>query len=274
MNDPQSAPPLSDATVPAATSLLSRLTNVFAAPGEVFDEVKSRPPKAFDWLGPLLLSCLAGVVFACVVFSQDRLLRPIIEAQEQAIQKQIDAGKMSKQQGQQAIDMIEKIMNPTLMKIFGSVGAVTGGFAISFLTALAVWLIGTKRFKGQFTYLQALEMTCLAGMINVLGTLVMMLLAVAMGHLNATPGPALFVQTFDEANRVHRLLAQCNVMTIWYVAVMALGLARLSGVRWGRAAAWAFGIWAVVVVLVVLPGWGAGQPPLGSGQMQPTPVAD
>ena len=38
MNEPQSPPPLSEPAAPA-TSLVSRMTNVFAAPGEVFDEV-------------------------------------------------------------------------------------------------------------------------------------------------------------------------------------------------------------------------------------------
>ena len=255
MNEPQSPPPFADTSVPA-TSLTARLMNVFAAPGDVFEEITTRQPVASDWLLPLLVSCLAGVVFIWVVFSQENILRPIREAQEQAIQKQVDAGNMSKEQGQKAIDLIAKIMNPTLIKLLSSVSVVTGGFGITFLTALVVWLLGTKGFKGQFSYLQAVEMTCLAGMISALGAIVAMLLAVAMGNLAMTPGPALFLHTFDQTNRVHRLLSQLNVMTLWYVAVMALGLSRLSRVSWGRAALWAFGIWAAVVALVVLPGWG------------------
>src|SRR5882757_5484953 len=97
MNEPQTPPPFADTSV-AVTSLTARLLNVFAAPGDVFEEIKARQPVASDWLLPLLVSCLAGVVFIWVVFSQENILRPIREAQEQAIQKQIDAGNMSKEQ--------------------------------------------------------------------------------------------------------------------------------------------------------------------------------
>jgi hypothetical protein len=255
MSEPQSPPPLAEPAAPA-TSLVARMTNVFVAPGEVFDEVKSRPPRAFYWLGPLLISILTAVVFVWVVFSQEKLLRSVREPQEKAIQKQVDAGKMSQAQAQKAIDMMEKFMSPMLMKIIGTGGAVMGGFGMTFLMAVVVWLVGTKRFHGEFSIMQAVEMTCLAGMISALGTIVAMLLAVATGSMMATPGPVLLVKAFDEANRVHRLLSQLNVMTLWHVAVMALGLSRLSGVSWGRAAAWAFGIWALIVALAVLPGWG------------------
>ncbi len=232
------------------------MLNVFATPGDVFEEVKAGKPSTANWLVPLLLSCLAAVIFVCVVFSQETILRPMREAQEKSVQKQIDAGRMSKEQGQQTIDAMEKFISPAFLKIAGSIGAVLSSFALLFLIALVIWLLGTKGLKGQFSYLQAVEMTSLAGMINVLGVMIAMLLAVAMGSLAMTPGPALLIHDFDPASRLHRLLGQLNITVLWYVGVLALGLAKLSGVSFARAAWWAFGIWAAIVALAVLPGWG------------------
>ena len=65
-----------------------------------------------------------------------------------------------------------------------------------------------------------------------------------LGNLYAAPGLMLLVKDFDPQNTVHALLAIVNVMTFWVLAVRAIGLARLSGASFAKAAAWVFGIWA------------------------------
>jgi VIT1/CCC1 family predicted Fe2+/Mn2+ transporter len=62
---------------------------------------------------------------------------------------------------------------------------------------------------------------------------------------------ALAVKDFDAQNPVHGLLAAVNVMTFWLLAVRSIGLARLSGASFGKAAAWMFGIWAAFTALMV-----------------------
>jgi hypothetical protein len=77
-----------------------------------------------------------------------------------------------------------------------------------------------------------------------------------MGNMAMTPGPVLLVHEFNPANKLHVLLSQINLVMLWYLAVLALGLARLSRVSFSKAAAWLFCIWAGFVALAVLPGWG------------------
>jgi len=83
-----------------------------------------------------------------------------------------------------------------------------------------------------------------------------MLLAVMMGNMAMTPGPVLLVHEFDPANKLHAFLAQLNVFMLWYIALLSLGLAKVSRVAFGKAACWLFGVWAVLVAAMVLPGWG------------------
>jgi len=232
-----------------SSSLIGRLVNVFAAPGEVFEELKTGKPIVANWLVPLLLACLTGVIYSFVVFSQDNILHSMREAQEQQLQKQVDAGKMTKQQADQALEMMQRFGGPTIMKVFGSIGAVVVNVVMLFLGALVIWLLGRWCFKSHFSYMQSLETTGLAGMINVLGGIVMMLLAVMMGSMAMTPGPVLLLHEFDPANKVHKLLGQLNLITLWYIAVLALGLSKLSRVSYGKAAVWLFGIWAALVAI-------------------------
>jgi hypothetical protein len=92
--------------------------------------------------------------------------------------------------------------------------------------------------------MKAVEVVGLANMIGVLDVIVRTLLIVGMGNLYAAPSLGLLVKDFDPQNPVHSLLAVVNVMTFWLLAVRAIGLARLSGASFAKAALWVFGIWA------------------------------
>jgi len=239
-----------------ASSLGGRLVNMFAAPGDVFEEIRTSKPSTANWLVPFLLACLVGVSYAFAVFSQESILQSMREAQEKAMQQRVDAGKMTRQQADQALSVTEQFMGPTMMKVFGSVGAVVANCVMLFLVALIIWLLGRWAFKERFSYLKAMEVAGLAGTINILGGIVAMLLAVVMGNMAMTPGPVLLVHEFDPANKLHVFLAQLNVFMFWYIALLSLGLAKLCRVAYGKAAIWLFGIWAVLVAVMVLPGWG------------------
>ena len=67
------------------SSLISRLLNIYAAPGDVFDEIRTSKPSTANWLVPLLLTCLVGVIYSFAVFSQENILHSMREAQEKAM---------------------------------------------------------------------------------------------------------------------------------------------------------------------------------------------
>src|SRR5438477_3139453 len=190
-----------------ASSLTGRLLNVYAAPGDVFDEIRKSAPSTANWLVPLLLACLVGVSYAFVVFSQESILQSLRDAQDKAMQKQVEAGKLTQQQADQRLEIAQQFMGPTMMKVFGSVGAVVANCVMLFLVALVTWLLGRWAFKVRFPYLKALEVAGLAGTINLLGGIVAMLLAVVMGNMAMTPGPVLLVHEFNPANKLHGFLA-------------------------------------------------------------------
>jgi len=239
-----------------ASSLAGRLLNVFAAPGDVFDEIKTSTPSTANWLVALLLTCLVGIGYVFAVFSQESILQSMRETQENAMQKQVDAGKLTQQQADQRLELAQQFAGPTMIKVFGSVGVVVVNLVMLFFVALVVWLVGKLVFNGGFSYLKAMEVAGLAGTINILGGIVAMLLAVVMGNMAMTPGPVLLVHEFDPANKLHVFLGQLNVFMLWYIALLSLGLAKLGRVAYGRAAFWLFGVWAVLVAAMVLPGWG------------------
>lgn len=224
-------------------SLGGRLSNVFATPGEVFEAVKTAKDCAANWLVPALILVLVSWAAAVVIFSQDSIKHQLSEITDQAIQKQVEKSRMSEQQAEQARAMGEKWAGISA-KIGAALVPVLAGFLTPFVWGLFIWLVGVKVFKGSFSYTKAVEVVGLGNMIAVLDVIVKTLLIVGLGNLYASPSLVLLVKDFDPQNTVHSLLTIVNVMTFWLLAVRAVGLARLSGASFAKAALWVFGIWA------------------------------
>ena len=230
--------------------------NVFAAPGEVFDEIKTSKPSTANWLVPVLCSCLVGVIYVMIIFSQPTVQQQLREQQAKKFEQMVKEGKMKAEDAEQAKAKLEA-MGPTLTKIFGSAGAIVASFVWLLLLAGVLKLAGRVLFKAAFPYQKALEAAGLASMITILSAVINMLLVVAMGNMFVTPGPALFVRDFDPANKTHLILSSVNVMTLWYVGVLAIGLARLSAVSFGKAALWLYGLWLVLRAVMIFAGLAA-----------------
>jgi hypothetical protein len=228
---------------PSSSSLASRLMNIFVAPGEVFDEVKAGPPKAVNWVVPLLLAMIVGVVYTFVVFSQPGIMQKMKDANDKKFQQMVGQGKLTRKQADEMQAKVEQFMTPLFFKITGSFAAVFINAALLFLTSAILWLLGRFLFKSEMTYAQSLQANGLATMINVLGGIIAMLLAVIYGNLSITPGPVLLVGHFDAANKLHLVLSALNIFSLWYVAVLAVALTRLSRASFLKAVLWLYGIW-------------------------------
>ena len=227
---------------PTTTSLAGRLLNIFAAPGEVFNEIKAAPPRTANWLTPALLLIVLSWVSAFLIFSQPAVQQQISDISNKAIDRQIEKGKLTAAQADQARTMAEKYGSLSY-KIGAAVVPVLVAFATPFWGGLILWLVGSIALKAPFPYLKAVEIAGLANMIMTLDVIVRTSLVLITGNLFSTLSLALLVKDFDPQNTAHTLLAAVNIMTFWLLAVRSIGLARLTGASVGKAAVWVFGIW-------------------------------
>src|ERR1039458_2657347 len=149
------------------SSLTDRLTNVIAAPAEVFAEIKTAPVRASNWLVPLILACIATAVYISVAFSQPPILRGLQEQRGKAVQKRVAAGKMTQAEADQAAAMAGQFMTPAIMKIFGAGGAVLGSAAGLFLMGAAIWLALKCCTAARLDYMKVVEICGLALVVDV-----------------------------------------------------------------------------------------------------------
>ena len=116
---PPVLPPELPAPAAPKMSLAARLMNVFAIPGDVFEEVKASRPCTANWLVPVIITCLVSAISALIVLSQPAILQKMREQQAQACERQVKDGKMTQQQADQALDVVEKFSGPTMMRAVG-----------------------------------------------------------------------------------------------------------------------------------------------------------
>lgn len=237
-------------------SLPAKLLNVFAVPGGVFAEIKSRPALTSNWLVPLLCSALVGIISAIIIFSQPQVVQQLREQQAKAVDQQVQAGKLTQEKADQALKMMEQFTGPAMLKVFGSVGAVVVSLIHIIWWGFLLWLLARLFLKVPVPFPKALEVAGLATMINVLGAIVAMLLTVNFGRIGATPSLALAVSDFDTTRKSHLFLGAANVFYFWLVGVMSVGLARLAGVPFLRAAWLVLTAWVLQQSLLILAGMG------------------
>ncbi len=167
------------------------------------------------------------------------------------MQERVASGKMTQQQADAAMETSQKFMTPTIMKSVGILGVIFFSAGWLFFIALILWLIGRFGMHGQVTYMKMVEVAGLATMISALGGIVAMALAVIYGNTLMTPSAILLVGHFDTHNITHQVLASLNVITLWYMAVLSVGLGQTTGKGFFPAVAWMGGVWALYTVVAI-----------------------
>jgi len=238
-----------------SSSLAGRLLNVFAAPGDVFDGLKTANSSVANWLVPVLIVMLVTITSFAVTLSQPTIKQQIVEMQEKAIDQQVAAGKIKADQAKAFKEQIAALP-PWVMQLFGVVQGVGAGFCGTFWWAMVVWLLGKLALKSEIPFLKALEVSGLTMMIFALSVVITTLLIVILGNLMARPALSVFVSEFNPTSKLHLLLGSVNLFYLWSTAVLSLALSKLSGVQFGKAAVWMFGFWVASRVLFVVIGLG------------------
>ena len=106
------------------------------------------------------------------------------------------------------------------------------GTVWTFVLGLGLWLLSAKIYRAPTTFFQMREVAGLASMISLLGLVISMFLVMATGSLFSNIGPILLIPEFNPASKTHLALASLNVITLWYLAVLSLGVAHVSRTSW------------------------------------------
>lgn len=239
---------------PAVTSFMTRMTNVFMGPSELFSELATAPPQTSSWLMPLFVTTVLSMVFTYVLFSNPSFRHQMMEAQTAAMQEQVAKGQMTQENADRASEIME---SGNIVLFTGLFGSLIVPAIIMLLAALFLWLVLKVALKSPSNYKKAMELYGLASLVGGLGVIVSLILIHAFDTIHATPsGALLVVNVFDRTNFTHKLLSSLTVFGIWQTAVIGIGLAKISGKSNGTGLGVAFVLWALIVGLSAVTGFG------------------
>jgi hypothetical protein len=224
---------------PTSSSLAARLLDMFASPGEVFDEVVAAPPRFANWLVPTVLVALASLFLLRASSNEGASVTTTsqaIEAQPTIVNSAVAQAETESADWQRV----------------SALATCAGAFAGTFWSAFLLWFIGRAFLRTRFSYLKTVEVVALAGIIVALGAIVTALLIGISGDPATRPALSFFARHLPATNPVRLILDLLNFFHLWTITVLAIGLSRLSGVTFKESAFWVFGYWFVVRLALIL----------------------
>ncbi|HUL43972.1 MAG TPA: YIP1 family protein [Bacteroidota bacterium] len=234
------------------TSLMTRATNVFASPGELFTELRDSPIQTTSWLIPFIILIILGIVSTYSVYTNTTLRQQVYDRQEQQYRTAVSQGRMTQDQADQTMERMEN-SGAAMFVIFGSGIQIIIMSAVFFLGALIYWLAAKIILKFPGAYNKVLELFGVALWIGILGTIITLIMINLLNSLVASPGAGLLLLgSFDQTNKVHKLLAALNVFTLWQTGIIGYGLARICGKPTGTGLGISYGLWAVWTIISAL----------------------
>ncbi|MBI3787812.1 MAG: YIP1 family protein [Ignavibacteriales bacterium] len=238
-----------------STPLSDLLLNVFSSPGDAFEGLKPSPARASVWIIPMIIIILIASGFSYVMFTNPTLKDQFMQAQEQALQKSVDSGKMTQAQADQSRQGMEKMGG--MFIAFGIIGSVVFVSVMFFGAALVLWLAGKIAMGSTAGYGKYLEIYGLSGWIGILGGIITLLMVIAMGSLYASPSAALAVlSNYNPTDNTHKILSALNIFSIWQAVVIGIGMGKIAGKSTDLGMGIAFGLWVVWVAITVFLGFG------------------
>lgn len=233
------------------SSLGSTITNVFASPSEAYQGLANTPPKATNWVLPMILMAVLGVLFVYLIFTNEAIKTQIFDMQAQQFDKAVEEGRMTQQQADQVRDQMQQT-GLGLFMVFGSLPILIFTAAYFFLGALFLWLAVKIAWKSPLKYGKFLEAYGIASWIGVLGTVVTMGMVLAMNSMFFTPSLGLlFADTYNPMDTMHKFASAINIFSVWQAVVTGIGLSSLAGKPTGNGIIIAVVLWVIWVAIGV-----------------------
>jgi hypothetical protein len=222
---------------PARPGLLARFAGVIFSPRETFEHIAADP----RWLGALvlILAIMGGVSFAFMSTETGR---------EAVLAKQMDSMEAF---GMEITPEVEATLESGMerSKYFSFFNGLFWVVVLAIIAGVA-YAVFSAVMGGTATFKQVFAVTVYSSVITVLQQLFSTPIAYARGSLDGSTNLAVFLPMLDDTSFVARLLGMIDLFWIWWVVVLATGLAVLYRRRTQPIAMALLGVYAVIAIVV------------------------
>lgn len=232
-------------------TLTDALSGVFTEPGNTFLEIKRSKINTY-WIIPIIIFAVITGISSFLVLNDEELSADIkkqqIDAMKEQFDKAVKEGKMTREEANEQLDKSQKMFSGGMFMIFGLIGGTVSVIVFFFLKAL-VYLGVFKLFKGTAGYVNIMNVLGVASIISSVQMIIDTVLAIFMGKLFVNIGPVLLFSQEQLGKQMYTFVANFDLLNIWYLTVVGIGLAKVSNVKTSISVLTVFALWLIWILL-------------------------
>lgn len=236
-------------------SVTDAITGVISDPSDTFTTIRATPKKHY-WVLPYVILAIASLISTFLFYQDEQLIGNLVDVQREkireSIEKSVEKGDMTREQGNQAIETAEKFSDPRkpLMKIIGFVSALLVPVIFGLLLSL-VYLIVLKIMKAEFDYINIINVLGLSSTVLAVGSILSIVLSIVLGKLSSVS--LSLVLTESVAGKfLHTLVSKFDVFSIWYFILVAIGISKIAKIKSSTAYSIVLGVWIIYIIITTV----------------------
>jgi hypothetical protein len=230
-------PPVETGASPAPQGLAARFIGVITSPRATFAAIVAHP----RWFGMLALTTIALAVLTAAPMMTKA-------GQEAALETQVSQMEaFGVEVSDEMYARMEQGMGRAPYTTAGGVLGVSPLFAV--IIAGILFAVFNAAMGGEASFKQIFTVVVHAGVISVLGQLFTAPINLARGTMGSATNLGVLLPMVDEKSFAGRLLGMIDLFMIWYVIVLAIGLAVLYRRRTQPIAMTLLGTYAVIALV-------------------------
>jgi hypothetical protein len=224
----------------ASSGLLSRVIGILTAPRQTYQGIVANP----RWLDVMALVILVSAAGSYWFLSTDVGQQALFDQQVQ--QAESWGSKMSERQLEQMEQMLP------YSQYFALGGILIAAPIFTFLVAGILYAIFNAGLGGEATYKQVLAVVAHAGVVTIVQQIFTLPLNYIRESMTSPTNLAVFFPMLDENGFLARALGVIDLFFIWWIFVLAIGLAVLYRRRTQPIAITLFVVYGLIAVIVGL----------------------
>ena len=225
---------------PAPAGLLTRFVGIITSPKATYEGVVAHP----RWFGMLLLTTLIVMVCSAGPMFTEWGRQAALDQQVQVMESF----------GANVTDeMYANLERRMSIAPYTTAGGILFGTVVMLLLVSGIlYAVFNAAMGGNATFKQLVTVVVHAGVISALAQLFAAPLNYARGSMSSATNLAVLLPMLDENSFVAQFLGMIDLFMVWYVLVLAIGLAVLYRRRTQPIAISLFALYGVIAIVVAL----------------------
>jgi hypothetical protein len=242
MSEVPTSPPAAVQAPPPGQSFAARFVGVLTSPRATFADVAARP----RWFGMIAALVIVGIVAGTALMATDTGRLAALDATRSQF-KSFGVNLPPEAEAKMERDMME--MPLWRMALSASFGQILVGGLLPLIIAGVFFLIFNAMLGGEATFRQLFATVVHANPIMLVGSLFTTPLMYFRGSMTGVTNLGVFLPMLDETSFLAKLLGSVDLIRVWWVVVLAIGLGVLYKRKTGPIATALFVVYGIIAVI-------------------------